>query len=53
MFEAELCPTLRRGLAEVSVAALQQLLGGLVASWGSGGENLTFSTPPMCLPTSD
>ncbi len=38
MFKAELCPTLRRGLAEVSVAALQQLQGGLVAGCGSGTE---------------
>lgn len=48
VFKSRPCPTLRRGLAEVSVAALRQLRSGLCSSCGSGTENLTFSTPPVC-----
>lgn len=52
VFTADLCPTLHRGLAEVSVAALQQLLGGLVACLVVALEQKTSrSTPPVCSST--
>lgn len=52
VFTADLCPTLHRGLAEVSVAALQQLLGGLVACLVVALEQKTSrSTPPLCSST--
>lgn len=46
MFQAELCPTQRRGLAEGFMAALLQVLGGLVAALR---EKTSHSAPPVLL----